>query len=145
MRDVLVAFVCGATFAIGLALAGMTEPGKVVAFLDFFGNWDPSLALVMGGAIAVYMPLYRRIVGMRSPFLAAIFELPATDEVDRRVILGSSLFGIGWGISGFCPGPALASLGAGASQAAVFVACMAAGMLAWGAFERTRPPSGPCS
>jgi uncharacterized membrane protein YedE/YeeE len=135
-------------FAVGLALAGMTQPGKVISFLDFFGDWDPSLALVMGAAIAIYMPLFRRVVRMRSPFLARVFDLPSNVRIDWRLVVGAGVFGIGWALAGFCPGPALASASTGAPEAIVLVGAMAAGMLVWGRIDQylqaTRGGPPPC-
>jgi uncharacterized membrane protein YedE/YeeE len=102
-----VPFACGALFALGLALSGMTDPAKVVGFLDVGGAWDPSLALVMLGAIAVYLPVYL-VVRRRRPELA-----PASGAIDARLVGGAALFGIGWGLVGYCPGPAIVSLASG--------------------------------
>lgn len=147
MREVVVAFACGALFAVGLALGGMTQPAKVIAFLDVFGEWDPSLAFVMAAAIAAYMPFYRRVVGMRSPFLARMFDLPERVRIDWRLLVGAAVFGIGWALAGFCPGPALASAAAGRTEALVVVAAMGAGMLVWGRVDRylrAHGSPGPC-
>jgi uncharacterized membrane protein YedE/YeeE len=122
-------FVVGLLFGIGLILAGMTDPGKVVGFLDLFGNWDPSLALVMGGAIFVGMFAFAVAKTRTTAFLGGAMHLPKPGQVDRKLVAGSLMFGIGWGLAGFCPGPALVSLGAGHWQAAVFVLAMVVGML----------------
>ena len=124
------AFFAGLLFSIGLLLSGMANPDKVLAFLDLFGNWDPSLALVMGGAIAVGLPLFT--VAKRHPHavLGAPIALPSRRDIDRRLVLGSLTFGVGWGLAGFCPGPGLVTRGALRPEAAVFVAAMLAGM--WG-------------
>jgi uncharacterized membrane protein YedE/YeeE len=139
------AFVAGAVFAVGLALSGMTDPGKVLGFLDVAGAWDPTLVFVMAGAVGVYTPLYALITRRRRrPLLAPAFALPAGRAIDRRLLGGAALFGVGWGLSGYCPGPALTSLGAAAAPAAVFAAAMVAGMAAWrlaGAAARGRPTS----
>jgi uncharacterized membrane protein YedE/YeeE len=119
----------GFLFAIGLALSGMTQPGKVIGFLDFFGKWDPSLAFVMGGAVGVYFWAYRVIAGRgRALSGSALPEVPRS-RIDVRLIGGALLFGIGWGLSGFCPGPALVSVGAAAPAALWFVPAMAAGVV----------------
>lgn len=110
MKTQIVAFAAGLLFALGLALAGMTDPGKVVAFLDIFGDWDPSLAFVMLGAIATYAPGYRLITRRAHPLFADRFWLPTAKDLTPRLLIGAVLFGIGWGIAGFCPGPALVSL-----------------------------------
>jgi uncharacterized membrane protein YedE/YeeE len=124
----LTAFVSGLVFAIGLGISGMTQPAKVTAFLDFAGDWDPSLALVMVGAIAVYAPLYRLIHRLPSPVFSATFALPTRTDIDRRLVGGAALFGVGWGLGGFCPGPALTSLAAGEPSVLLFVASMLTGM-----------------
>jgi len=124
----VVAFVCGLLFALGLGIGGMTQPSVVLAFLDVTGDWDPRLAFVMVGAIAVYAPVYRLAVRRGAPMLAAAFDLPARRDVDGRLLGGAVLFGVGWGLAGLCPGPALTSLASGESKALVFVAAMLAGI-----------------
>jgi uncharacterized membrane protein YedE/YeeE len=134
----LSAFVCGLLFGLGLLLAGMADPGKVLAFLDLAGNWDPSLALVMVGAIGVAawpLSLARR---RAKALLGGAMQLPTRRDLDARLIGGSLLFGVGWGIAGICPGPALAVLLTGYWQAALFVAAMLAGMLIFTALEGRR-------
>ena len=132
------AFIAGLLFGLGLLLAGMANPGKVLAFLDLVGAWDPSLALVMGGAIAVAIgPLTWARRHSRS-LLDAPMQFPAKRELDRRLIGGSLLFGIGWGIAGICPGPAVAILLTGHWQAFVFMAAMLGGMLLFTALENRR-------
>jgi uncharacterized membrane protein YedE/YeeE len=123
VRDGIISFVVGAVFAVGLALAGMTQPSVVIGFLDVT-DWNPSLVFVMGGAVVVYGIAYRLITSRKRPVLAA--ELPELGRlrIDKRLIAGSALFGIGWGLAGVCPGPALASLGAPAIGPIVFVAAM---------------------
>lgn len=127
MKQSLATFGAGIIFAVGLGLSGMTQPGKVIGFLDFAGNWDPSLALVMAGAVLVYT------VGFRArkprPLFAPAYQLPTVKGIDRRLLLGSALFGIGWGLAGFCPGPALTSLVTLRWEPVLFVAAMLAGML----------------
>lgn len=123
----LAAFVAGGLFAVGLVLAGMTQPAKVVAFLDVAGDWDPSLAFVMGGAILVYMPLFRSITKRSGPLLGGGFSLPTRRDVDAPLLLGAAMFGAGWGLAGFCPGPALASTFA-SSDTITFVVAMMVGM-----------------
>lgn len=132
----LVLLFAGILFGAGLALSGMTDPAKVTGFLDLFGNWDPALAFVMGGALAAYgggMFIWRKISGGKGWFGT---QLPTagSDPVTRRLIIGAVLFGIGWGLSGFCPGPAIASLGALRLEAFVFVPSLLAGALIarWG-------------
>ncbi|MFI5360377.1 MAG: DUF6691 family protein [Elusimicrobiota bacterium] len=123
------AFAAGFLFSVGLVLGGMTRPENVVGFLDFFGSWRPALALVMAGAVGVYAALFPLIVKRRAPLFAPVFELPGALKPDRRLFIGASAFGVGWGLAGFCPGPALVVLGAGAREAAIFTAAMAAGII----------------
>ncbi len=137
----LVEFLVGLLFGIGLIISGMTDPGKVIGFLDIFGNWDPSLALVMGGAILVGVFAFG-IAGKRNTtLLGGALKLPQSTLIDRRLVLGSLMFGAGWGLAGFCPGPAVVSLGAGQPKAAVFVAAMLAGMFIYEFFQRQTPPA----
>lgn len=129
MKNGLIAFGTGLIFAVGLAVGGMTQPSKVVSFLDFFGDWDPSLAFVMGGAIAVYLPLYMLITKRNTPMFAARFLIPTRRDLDKRLLVGSGLFGVGWGLGGFCPGPGLTSVGSLMPAALVFSAAMVGGFL----------------
>ena len=122
------AFFSGLVFGIGLLLSGMSNPAKVLAFLDVSGNWDPSLALVMGGAIAVAAPAYARAKRRRSTLLDTPLFLPEKNNLDRRLIIGSLLFGAGWGLAGFCPGPAIVAAAAAYPSALLFAAAMLAGM-----------------
>ncbi len=124
----LIEFAIGLLFGIGLILSGMTDPGKVIGFLDLFGAWDPSLALVMGGAIAVGLFAFAIAKRRTTAFLGGAMHLPKPGQIDRQLVLGSLVFGVGWGLAGFCPGPALVSLGAGEPKALVFVVAMLAGM-----------------
>jgi hypothetical protein len=127
----------GLLFAVGLAVSGMTQPAKVVGFLDFLGAWDPSLAFVMLGAIVVYMGAYRGVVlKVKRPLFADRFSIPTRSDIDFPLVAGSAIFGVGWGLSGFCPGPALVSFGAGASSALWFVPAVLAGMVL---FNLVRP------
>ena len=121
-------FVVGLLFGMGLLLSGMGDPGKVLGFLDLFGAWDPSLALVMGGAILVGFFAFTVAKKRTSSFLGGALYLPDADQIDRRLMIGSLLFGAGWGLAGFCPGPAVVSMFSGQPKAAVFVAAMVAGM-----------------
>lgn len=120
----------GLIFGLGLILAGMTEPLKVKSFLDLAGAWDPSLALVMGGAIALGVVAFARAKGRELSWTGAHIEIPTNRTIDARLILGGMLFGAGWGIGGFCPGPALVALGSGMGEAGIFVAAMLVGMVA---------------
>jgi uncharacterized membrane protein YedE/YeeE len=141
---VLTSLLTGLVFGLGLLVSGMANPAKVLGFLDITGNWDPSLAFVMAGAIAVGMVAFvfanRRTVS----FLGAEMKLPGAGCVDRRLMVGSTLFGIGWGIAGFCPGPALVAIGMGQGKALVFGAAMLAGMALFELIERraARVPAG---
>ncbi|HEY6087385.1 MAG TPA: YeeE/YedE family protein [Burkholderiaceae bacterium] len=130
--------IAGLLFGLGLIVSGMADPAKVLGFLDLAGAWDPSLALVMAGAIAV-SALAFRLAGRRATSLLGLkMDLPSARQIDRRLVGGSLLFGIGWGIAGFCPGPALVALGMGQAKAAVFVLAMLAGMLLFEAIEHAR-------
>jgi uncharacterized membrane protein YedE/YeeE len=130
----------GALFGVGLGVAGMTSPAKVQAFLDFFGEWDPSLALVMVGAIAVHA-LGRLVVRRSAPLFDTRFHLPTRNDLDRPLVLGAALFGLGWGLGGFCPGPGIVSLASGTLDALVFVGAMAAGMALHFRLTHTAPPA----
>ena len=136
MRHRLTEFLVGLLFGIGLLLSGMTDPGKVLGFLDLFGNWDPSLALVMGGAIGVGVVAFTFAKKRTVSFLGGAMRLPTSSQIDRRLIVGALLFGAGWGLAGFCPGPALVSLAAGQPKAAVFVVFMMVGMFILEAVDR---------
>jgi uncharacterized membrane protein YedE/YeeE len=134
----LTALLAGLIFGFGLILSGMANPAKVLGFLDLAGHWDPSLAFVMAGAIlvgiAAFFIAHRRTVS----FLGGAMHLPKSRDIDRRLVSGSLLFGIGWGIAGFCPGPALVALGMGEMKALVFVAAMLAGMILFEIIEKAR-------
>jgi len=138
VRAFALAVVAGAVFAIGLAVAGMTVPAKVTGFLDVGGAWDPTLALVMLGAIAVYAPVVRIARRRRRPLASQWFHWPTPRAIDARLVGGAAIFGVGWGLSGYCPGPALASIGIGAASALVFVAAMVAGIAVTRAVDRAR-------
>lgn len=125
--NLLAALLCGVVFAAGLLIGGMTQPSKVVGFLDLLGDWDPSLAFVMGGALLVHTLAGRVIRRRARPILDTQFHVPSRRDLDRRLIAGAALFGIGWGLAGYCPGPALVSLAA-AGPALIFVLAMLAGM-----------------
>jgi len=147
MKGLVTSFVSGVVFALGLGISGMTRPVKVIGFLDFFGAWDASLAFVIVGAIAVYFVAYRFSRTMPSPLLAPDFSLPKRSDLDSKLVLGAAIFGVGWGLSGFCPGPALTSLASGAPAVMIFVAAMVLGMHAhswvteFGAAARTYAPA----
>jgi uncharacterized membrane protein YedE/YeeE len=135
---VLASLLAGLVFGLGLIISGMANPAKVLGFLDLTGTWDPSLAFVMGGAIAVGVVAFA-LAGRRSAsLLGTEMRLPSARHIDRRLVAGSVLFGIGWGIAGICPGPGLVSLGMGEIKALVFVAAMLAGMGVFELFERRK-------
>lgn len=125
----LAALVSGALFGLGLAMAGMTDPRRVLGFLDVFGDFDPTLGFVLGGAVATTTLLFRFVLRRGSPLLARTFHLSNLKHVDKRLIGGAALFGIGWGIAGYCPGPALAGLGIASAESLWFVPAMLAGIL----------------
>ncbi|MEF2073075.1 YeeE/YedE family protein [Consotaella aegiceratis] len=118
----------GLLFGVGLIVSGMADPAKVLNFLDLFGHWDPSLAFVMGGAVVVTFVGYRLVWRRRAPVLLEGFDLPAATRIDRRLVIGAALFGVGWGLGGFCPGPALTALSLAAPGTWAFVAAMLVGI-----------------
>lgn len=120
----------GLLFGVGLVVSGMADPAKVLNFLDLFGTWDPSLALVMGGAVTVAFFGYRFVLRREEPVVGDTFHLPASRHIDGRILAGPAIFGIGWGIGGFCPGPALTALGLGETGTLAFVPAMLLGMWA---------------
>ena len=126
----LSAFAIGLIFGLGITVSGMINPAKVLNFFDIAGTWDPSLAFVMAGALAVAIPGYRLVLGRPAPVMERRFQLPETRAVDRRLVLGSIVFGLGWGIAGFCPGGALPALGTGARDVYIFTAALVVGLLA---------------
>lgn len=125
----IAALAAGALFGLGLAMSGMTDARVILGFLDVFGAFDPTLLFVLGGAVATTTLLFRFVLRRERPVLAACFQVSAASRIDARLLGGAALFGIGWGIAGYCPGPALAGLGAGAGEALWFVPAMFAGML----------------
>ncbi len=125
----LAALVSGSLFGLGLAMSGMTDARRVLGFLDVFGDFDPTLLFVLGGAVATTTLMFRWVLRRGSPVLAHTFQLSSLEHIDRRLLGGAALFGIGWGIAGYCPGPALAGLGVAAVEALWFVPAMLAGML----------------
>ena len=129
-------FLVGLLFGLGLILSGMTDPGKVIGFLDLFGLWDPSLALVMGGAIAVGFFAFTLAKKRTTNFLGGLLCLPTQNQIDKPLVIGSLLFGAGWGLAGFCPGPAWVSMASGQPQALVFVVAMLAGMVGFELMDR---------
>lgn len=128
MKNGMAALVVGFVFAIGLGVSGMTQPQKVVGFLDLFGKWDPSLIFVMVGGIIVHFATYKLIRKRKSPLLSAHWHVPTKKEITPALVTGALLFGIGWGLGGFCPGPAVTSLASFEAKPFVFVLSMLAGM-----------------
>lgn len=136
MKNGIAALVVGFIFALGLGLAGMTQPQKVVGFLDIFGNWDPSLMFVMVGAIGVHFVTYRLIRKRQSPLLSGQWHVPTKKEITAPLLIGAVMFGVGWGLAGFCPGPAVAALASLSVKPFVFVLSMVAGMLIFRVVDR---------
>lgn len=136
MAVILAALVCGTLFGAGLALSRMIDPTVVLGFLDVAGNWNPTLAFVMGGALAVAAPGFWLARRRRSPMLAADFQIPARRDIDWRLVAGAVIFGAGWGLAGICPGPAIAGLASGARPFLIFVPAMLAGFALHAMFER---------
>jgi uncharacterized membrane protein YedE/YeeE len=134
--NILSALAVGLVFGIGLIVSGMTNPAKVQGFLDLAGNWDPTLAFVMGGAILVGLVAFRLAGKRERSLLGEAMRLPTATAIDRRLVLGSLAFGAGWGLAGFCPGPALASLATGGTKAMLFSGAMLGGMLVFEILER---------
>ncbi|PWF39047.1 YeeE/YedE family protein [Massilia glaciei] len=134
--QIIMALLVGLVFGMGLIVSGMTDPSKVIGFLDLAGNWDPSLGFVMGGAVLVGLVAFGFASRRDKSLLGAPMRLPSATEIDRRLVLGSVAFGAGWGLAGYCPGPALASLAAGGAKPMIFVAAMVAGMAIFELLER---------
>jgi uncharacterized membrane protein YedE/YeeE len=137
---IIMALLVGLLFGVGLIISGMTDPGKVIGFLDLAGNWDPSLGFVMGGAILVGLVAFRFASGRTRSLLGDVMRLPTASQIDRRLVLGGLAFGAGWGLAGYCPGPALASLAGGSAKPWLFVAAMLAGMAIFALLERRKQP-----
>ena len=138
--QLLMALFAGLVFGLGLIVSGMTDPSKVIGFLDLAGAWDPSLALVMGGAIGVGLMAFRFARTRSRALLGGPMQLPSARQIDRRLVLGGLTFGVGWGLAGFCPGPALASLATGGSKPLIFTAAMLVGMVIFEVLERGALP-----
>lgn len=130
------ALLLGMLFGLGLLLSGMANPAKVQGFLDIFGHWDPTLAFVMGGALIITVPVFQALKKRAKPMCAPVWHKPDATVVDRPLVLGSVLFGVGWGIAGICPGPSLVLLGLGRLDALVFVLFMLGGMLVYARLQR---------
>lgn len=134
LRASLAALASGLVFGLGLIVSGMTNPAKVIGFLDLFGDWDPSLALVMGSALIVTGVGYRLIWRAGSPWAGAAFQVPKNRQLDARLAAGAALFGVGWGLAGLCPGPAITALASGNGTIFVFVVAMVLGMALYRGF-----------
>jgi len=132
----LTEFVAGLLFGLGLMLSGMTDPGKVIGFLDLAGSWDPSLALVMGGAILIGLVAFSIAKKRTTTFFGGMLRLPTNQQMDKPLVIGSLLFGAGWGLAGFCPGPAMVSMADGQPKALWFVAAMLIGMVGFELMDR---------
>jgi uncharacterized membrane protein YedE/YeeE len=139
--NALFAFLAGLVFGIGLIVSGMSNPEKVLGFLDLAGKWDPSLALVMGGAVAVGLGAFALAKRRQTTWLGLPLLLPAARHIDRRLVIGSALFGVGWGLAGICPGPGLVLVGAGLPKGLIFVVAMLAGMAVFEVLERIASPA----
>ena len=139
MNRNVAAFGAGLVFAFGLGLSGMTDANKVIAFLNLAGDWDPSLAFVMVGAIGVHLAFFRWVVNRPSPLFAEAFRIPTTQDITAPLVVGAGLFGVGWGLGGYCPGPALVSTTSLGSSALVFASSMIAGMVLFTLTPRPTP------
>lgn len=136
MKNAIVALVVGFLFAIGLGVAGMTQPQKIVGFLDLFGNWDPTLMFVMMGAIGVHIITYRVITNRKTPLLSLQWHIPNKKEITPALIGGSALFGVGWALGGYCPGPAMTSIAAFEYRPFLFVVSMFVGMFLFNLLDK---------
>ena len=141
MRNLCV-FASGLLFAVGLGISGMTDANKVIGFLNVAGQWDPSLAFVMVGAIAVHLVTYRLIVRRPSPIFADLFLIPTITDINPRLVGGAALFGVGWGLGGFCPGPGVVSSTGLGIAALTFTGCMLLGMVVFHAVDPARKTAG---
>lgn len=131
LQQPLVTLIAGLTFGLGLGYAQMIDPEKVLGFLDLFGAWDPTLAFVLGGAVAVTLLTFRFILRQPRPILGRQFYIPTRQDIDWSLVIGAALFGIGWGLGGYCPGPAIAALGLGSLNPVVFIVAMVVGSLTY--------------
>jgi uncharacterized membrane protein YedE/YeeE len=139
------AFLAGLVFGIGLLVSGMANPAKVLGFLDIAGRWDPSLLLVMAGAIPVAAVAYRVAAARTATFLGGTIDVPTRREIDFRLAAGAAIFGIGWGLAGLCPAPAIVAVGAGRAQGAVFTVAMLAGMTVFAIVDALRTHAAPAA
>lgn len=141
MAQISAALAAGMLFGLGLAVSEMINPARVIGFLDVAGLWDPTLAWVMAGALSITAPAFPLILRLRKPLLAGQFSLPLKSRIDRPLVLGAVLFGVGWGLAGFCPGPALAALASASSGVVVFVVAMLVGQWLAARLEQSRQTS----
>lgn len=141
MKHMLTVFSAGILFALGLGVSGMTDANKVIGFLNLAGQWDPSLAFVMVGAIGVHLALFKFILRRQSPIFGSHFQIPTNGKLDKRLVIGSVIFGIGWATGGFCPGPGLVSSVGLGSEALVFSASMLGGMILFQLFATGAAPA----
>ena len=139
------ALLAGIIFGLGLVVSQMTNPAKVISFLDVFGQWDTSLALVMGAALVVTAIGYRFVLKREAPVFADRFQVPTRTDLDARLMIGAAMFGVGWGLVGLCPGPAIAGLAIGGTQILIFLGAMAAGMALFEIFDRLAKPPRPAA
>ena len=139
MKSIVIAFACGLVFALGLGLSGMVDPRRVLAFLDLAGDWEPNLMLVLGGAVGVYALGVRTVLAWPRPWHGPRFQVPTRRNLDRRLFIGAALFGVGWGLTGLCPGPALVDLAGGGADFWIFAVAMLTGMAAFSVFNRFAP------
>ncbi|HSV29885.1 MAG TPA: DUF6691 family protein [Candidatus Omnitrophota bacterium] len=137
MRGNVSSYLAGLLFGAGIMLSGMADPANVLGFFDVFGAWNPTLGFVMAGGLMVSFVGYRYCMSRPGPVCAAVYQIPSRQDVDRRLVAGAALFGIGWGMAGYCPGPAMIAAGGGFTEAASFTAAMAVGMLAWRMVEQS--------
>lgn len=140
LQQHLVTLVAGLLFGLGLGFSQMIDPEKVIGFLDLFGAWDPTLAFVMGGAVAVTLVTFRFILKRPAPILGSKFYVPTRQDIDKPLVIGAVLFGMGWGIGGYCPGPAITALVLGSLNPALFIVAMLAGSLAYKGLSDRTPP-----
>lgn len=136
MVKIFSALIVGAIFGLGLAISQMINPARVIGFLDVAGRWDPTLIFVMGGALLLTVTIFPLVLRRKGPLLAERFSLPVKLEIDRPLLLGAIIFGVGWGLAGFCPGPALAALASGSPEVVLFVVAMIAGQWLGSSLER---------
>ena len=139
MKVLMGAFVTGVVFALGLGLSGMTDANKVIAFLNLAGQWDPSLAFVMVGAIGVHLVFYKLVMKRGSSFYGTEFKTPPTNKLEKRLVIGSAIFGVGWALGGYCPGPAISSMAGFSAEPLLFTGAMLAGMFVYDIILRKSP------